>query len=79
MILNLVGCLDQNDVVEEEDETWGTLVALPEKPHQENMPCNEYQWRMFVYCRKMNKVTIPFDFPTPLCNNLVQEIDPEAK
>ena len=33
---NLVERLDENGVVEEEDGTWGELVVLSTKPHQEN-------------------------------------------
>ena len=39
----LVESLDENGVVEEGDETWGALVVLAAKPHQENLPYHKYQ------------------------------------
>ena len=53
----MVGLLDKNGVVEEDNGTWGELVVLSAKPHQENMPCNEYQWRLCVSYIKLNEVT----------------------
>ena len=34
VILNLVGKLDKNGVVEDDDGPWGALVVLVAKPHQ---------------------------------------------
>ena len=60
---NMVETMYENGVVEEDDRTWGALVVLFEKPHQENVPCHEYQWRLCVSYRKPNQVTHPFTSP----------------
>ena len=38
---NIVGWLDENGVVEENDAPLGSLVVIDAKPHQENVPCNK--------------------------------------
>ena len=40
--------LDENGVVEEDYGKWVALVVLVEKKRQENVPWNEYQWRLCV-------------------------------
>ena len=46
VIQNLVGRLCGNGVVEEGDVPWGEILVLAEKPHQENVPWHDYQWRL---------------------------------
>ena len=76
---NLVGRLDENGVVEEDDGPWVALVILATKPHQENFPWHEYHWRMCVYYQKLNQVNRPFTFPIPYCDYAVKGIDKESK
>ena len=76
---NLVERLDENGVLEENNVPWGELVVLSEKPHQENAPWNEYQWRLCVSYQIMNQVTWPFTFPIPHHDDAMQDIDTEAK
>ena len=66
-------------MVEEDDGRWGALVVLSAKPHRENVPWNEYQWRLCVSYRKLNHITRPFTFPILFCDDAVQDIDTEAK
>ena len=66
-------------MVEEDDGPWGALVVLAEKPHQEKLPCHEYQWRLCVSYQKLNQVTHPFTFPIPCCDYAVQYIYTESK
>ena len=66
-------------MVEEDDGPWGALVVLAEKPHQEKLPCHEYQWRLCVSYQKLNQVTHPFTFPIPCCDDALQDIDTEEK
>ena len=73
-----MGNLDKNGVVEEYNGKWGALVVLSAKPHQENMPCYEYQWRMCVPYKTLNYILCPFDLPIPSCDDEVQEIYTEA-
>ena len=75
----LVERVDENGVVEEYNKPWGALVVLAAKPHQENVPWNEYQWMLCVSYQKLNQVNRPFTFPIPLYEDAVQDIDTEAK
>ena len=40
--------LDVNGVEKHDDRSWVALVVLSAKPHNENVPWNEYQWRLCV-------------------------------
>ena len=71
--------LDENGVVEEDNRPWGALLVLAAKPHQENMPCHEYHWRLCVSYQKLNQATCPFNFPIPRCDDTIQDIGIEAK
>ena len=71
--------MDENGVVEEDTRPWVTLVVLAEKPHQENVTWNEYQWRLCVSYKKLNQVTSSFAFPITRYNDSVQDIVTEAK
>ena len=62
-------------MVEEDNVPWGSLVVLAAKPHQENVPWHEYQWRLCVSNQKMNQVTSPFTFPIHRFDDAVQDID----
>ena len=58
--------LDENVVVEDDDRPWGSLVVLSAKPYKEKVSWNDYQWRLCVSYKKLNQITHPFAFPTPL-------------
>ena len=75
----MVLSLDENGVVEEITVTWGSLVVISEKPHQDNVPCHEYQRILCVYYQKLNQAACPFAFPVPHCGGAVQYIDTESK
>ena len=79
MMRRLVERLDENGVVEEDDGTWGALAVLAAKPHQENVPWHEYQWRLFVSYQKINQVNHPSTFPITRYDGAVQDIDTEEK
>ena len=74
---NLLERMDEDGVAEEEYIPWGELVVLAAKPHQENMACHEYQWRLCVSYQKLNQFTRPFAFPITRCDDAVQDIDTE--
>ena len=74
----MVGWLDENGVMEEDDGPWGALVVLDAKPHQENIPWRDYQWRLCVSYWKQKQVTRPFAFPITRCDDMVQDIGTEA-
>ena len=52
---------------------------LAAKPHQEEVPWQEFRWRICVSYRKLNQVTQPYAFPIPRCDDAVEDIDTEAK
>ena len=54
-------------------------MVLAAKPHQENMPWHEYQWRLFVSDQKLNHITQPFSLTKPLFYDEVQDIYTEVK
>ena len=72
------GTYRKNGVVEEDGGPWGALVIIEAKPHPENGPWHEYQWRMCVTYQKLNQTTIPFTFPIPSCDDEAQDIGTEA-
>ena len=78
-ILKRVRRLDENGMVEYYEWLWVSLVFIATKPQQENVPWHEYQWRVYVSCRKLNQVTQPFIFHISWCNDAVQEIDTEDR
>jgi len=44
----LVGKLEDNGLIEDNDGPWGAQVVLAAKPHQENVPWDQYQWRLCI-------------------------------
>ena len=74
-MLKIVESMDENCVVEEDDGTWGAFLVLAAKPHQLNFPWRKYQWRLCVSYQNLNQVTRPFTFLTPLCDDVLQDID----
>ena len=54
-------------------------MVLVSKPRPENVPWHDYQWRLGVSYRKLNQFNCPFAFPIPSCDDVVQDIDTEAK
>ena len=47
-------------------------MVLPEKPHQEHIEKIEYfVWHMCVLYRGLNKVTRPFEYPIPQCDDAI--------
>ena len=75
----LVKKLEENGIIEDDDGPWGALAVLAAKPHQEEVPWQEFRWRLCVSYRKLNQVTRPYAFPIPRCNDAVEDIDTEAK
>ena len=49
--------LEENYVAEDDDIPLRAILALVEKLYEENVPWNEYQWRLCVSYRKSNQVT----------------------
>ena len=75
----LVKKLEENGIVEDDARPWGLLAVLAAKPHQEEVPWQEFRWRLCVLYRKLNQVTRPYALPIPRCDDAVENIDTEAK
>ena len=51
---------------------WGSLIVLAPKPHQENVTeIADFIWRMCVSYRALNRITKPFQFPIPRCDDSI--------
>ena len=45
---------------------------LAPKPHQEHISnIDNFIWRMCVSCRALKKVTKPFEYPIPCCDDAI--------
>ena len=75
----LIQHLDDNGLTEVDDGPWGALIVLASKPGQEDVPWQDFVWRLCVFYRRMNQVTRPFMYPIPRCDDAVTEIPPSAK
>ena len=65
VIKNPMGQIDEDGVVEDEYGLWVAMVVIAVKPHQKNVTCHEYQWRLCVSYQKQNQVTNQFSFVIP--------------
>ena len=54
-------------------------MVIAGKSHQEDVPWDEYKWRLCVSYRRLNQVTRPFAYPIPRCDDAVEEIPSWAK
>jgi hypothetical protein len=58
---------------------WGSLIVLAPKPHQEEVESIEdFIWRMCVSYRKLNQVTLPFEYPIPRCEDAIDDFGDSA-
>jgi hypothetical protein len=58
---------------------WGSLVVLAPKPHQEDVTnIVDFVWRMCVSYRKLNSVTLPFEYPIPRCKDAINDFSDSA-
>ena len=78
-MIRLVAKLEDNDIIKDGNVTWGALVVLAAKPHQDGVPWEDFKWMLCVSYRRLNQLTKPFAFPIPRCDDAVEDIDTEAK
>jgi hypothetical protein len=58
---------------------WGSLVVLAPKPHQEDIEdINDFVWRFCVSYRKLNSVTLAFEYPIPRCEDAIENFGDSA-
>jgi hypothetical protein len=51
---------------------WGSAIVLAAKPHQEHIvSIDEFVWRLCVSYRRLNQVTLPFEYPIPRCDDAI--------
>ena len=64
--------LDNDWITECKQGSWGSMIVLAPKPHQETVTdIQDFVWRMCVSYRKLNSVTKPFEYPIPRCDDAV--------
>ena len=65
-----------NDWIEETKGAWGSIIVLAPKPHQEHIEdIDDFIWRMCVSYRGLNRVTKPFAYPIPRCNDAIGSLN----
>ena len=68
--------LPKNNWIEECKGPWGIHILFAEKPHQEHMEnIEDFVWRICILYRVLNKVTRPFEYPIPRCDNAISMIE----
>ena len=59
-------------MIEECDGPCVSQIVLAPKPHQDNISnIYDFIWMMCVSCRGLNKVTKPFEYPIPSCDDAI--------
>ena len=72
IIMTQIEDLLKNDWIEECEGPWGSIIVLAPKPHQEHVEhIEDFVWRMCVSYRGLNKVTLPFAYPIPRCDDAI--------
>jgi hypothetical protein len=57
----------------------GSLVVLAPKPHQEDvLNIDDFVWRMCISYRKLNSVTLTFEYPIPRCEDAIDDFGDSA-
>ena len=76
IIMGQIQDLLENDWIEECDGPWGSIIVLAPKPHQEQVThIDDFVWRMCVSYRGLNRVTLPFAYPIPRCDDAINVLN----
>ena len=68
IIIDNISSLLANNWIEECGVSWGSMIVLAAKPHQEHINnIKQCIWRICVSYRGLNKVTKPFEYHIPRC------------
>ena len=66
----------KNNWIEECGGSWGSMIVLAAKPHQEHVhDIRQFVWRMCVSYRGLNKVTKLYEYPIPRCDMAITIIE----
>jgi hypothetical protein len=58
---------------------WGSSVVLAAKPHQEHIvDIADFIWRLCNNYRRLNQVTLPFEYPIPRCADAIDNFGDSA-
>ena len=58
---------------------WLSQVVLAPKPHQEHVTSiEEFVWRFCINYRPLNRVTLPFEYPIPRCEDALDDFGRNA-
>ena len=75
VILKHINVLLCNDWTEQCQGGWGSPIVLAPKPYQEGIiDIEDFVWRMCVFCRGLNKVTHPFEYPIGRCDSAIEDL-----
>ena len=65
--------LETNECICDCEGSWGSLVLLVPKPHQEGgTDINDFLWRLCISYRPLNGVTRSFEFSIPRCADSIE-------
>jgi hypothetical protein len=66
--------LIHNDWIEPATGPWGSMIVLAPKPHQEHVTnITDFIWRLCISYRKLNAITLPFEYPIPRCDDAIDD------
>jgi hypothetical protein len=58
---------------------WGSSIVLAAKPHQEDIVnIEDFIWRLCISYRRLNQVTLPFEYPIPRCADALDNFGDSA-
>lgn len=70
-----IATLDDNNWVYNSKSPWESMIILAPKPYQERMlGIALFVWRLCISYQLLNYVTLPFLYPIPCCNDVVNFI-----
>jgi hypothetical protein len=70
-----INSLLSNDWIGERGGAWGSLIVLAPKPQKEHVnDINDFIWHMCVSYRKLNGVTLAFEYPIPRCDDAIDDL-----
>ena len=79
IIMEQVEVLKANGWIRKCFGPWGSSIVLAAKPHQEHvLSISDFIWRLCVSYRRLNQVTLPFEYPIPRCDDAIDNFGDSA-